>query len=76
MQLKHRRVASFDDHSTTNFAKHSPDPACNVVSDGLACFGAVAKAEHTHEVVKAGSSAAAARTRGFKWVNTDHTREH
>jgi len=32
--------------------------------------GTVAKAGCTHQVVKTGSAAAAARTPGFKWVNT------
>jgi hypothetical protein len=40
-------------------------PLCEVVSDGLACFGAVAKAGCAHEVIKTGSGAAAARTPGF-----------
>ena len=70
VQLKLRRVASFCNHSISDFAKRSLDPSCKVVSDGLACFGAVAKAGCAHEVVKTGSGAAAARTPGFKWVNT------
>ena len=41
-----------------------------MVSDGLACFAAVAEAGCRHEVIKTGSGAAAARTPAFKWVNT------
>jgi hypothetical protein len=41
-----------------------------VVSDGLACFGAVADAGYQHQIIKTGSGAAAARTAAFKWVNT------
>jgi hypothetical protein len=37
-------VTSFCNHALSNFAKRSLDPKCEVVSDGLACFGAVAKA--------------------------------
>jgi len=70
VRLKLRRVASFCSHSISLFAKRSLDPTCEVVSDGLACFGAVADAGCVHRVVKTGSGAAAARTPGFKWVNT------
>jgi len=41
-----------------------------VVSDGLACFGAVKEAGCQHEVIKTGSGPAAARVPAFKWVNT------
>lgn len=41
-----------------------------MVSDGLACFAAVAGAGCRHKVIKTGSGAAAARTPAFKWVNT------
>ena len=51
------------------FARRSLDPACEVVSDGLACFGGVADAGRTRQVAKAGSGAAAARAPTFKWVN-------
>lgn len=44
VQLKLRRAASFCYHSISIFAKRSLDPSCEVVSDGLACFGAVTKA--------------------------------
>jgi len=70
VRLKLHRVASFCTHSISMFAKRSLDPACEVVSDGLACFGGVADAGCTHQVVKTGSGAAAARTPTFKWVNT------
>src|SRR5208283_3465342 len=70
VQSKLRRGVSFCNHAISIFAKRSLDPSCEVVSDGLACFGAVAKAGCAHQVVKTGSGAAAARTPGFKWVNT------
>jgi ISXO2-like transposase domain len=41
-----------------------------VVSDGLACFAAVADAGCRHEVIKTGSGAAAVRKPAFKWVST------
>jgi hypothetical protein len=70
VRLKLRRVARFCRHSLAGFAKRSLDPACEVVSDGLACFAAVTDAGCSHQVVKTGSGAAAARTPAFKWVNT------
>jgi ribosomal protein L37AE/L43A len=70
VRLKLRRVASFCSHSISMFAKRSLDPTCDVVSDGLACFGAVTSAGCAHQVLKTGSGAAAARTPAFKWVNT------
>jgi transposase-like protein len=70
VQLKLRRVASFCNHAISTFAKRSLDPSCGVVSDGLAWFGAVTKAGCAHEVIITGSGAVAARTPGFKWVNT------
>jgi hypothetical protein len=62
VRLKLRRVTSFCNHALSTFAKRSLDPTCEVVSDGLACFSAVADAGCAHQVVKTGSGAAAART--------------
>ena len=70
MRLKLRRVARFCSHSMASFATRSLHPTCEVVSDGLACFGAVAEGGCAHQVVKTGSGATAARTPAFKWVNT------
>jgi hypothetical protein len=69
VRLKLCRVASFCNHALATFAKRSLDPACEVFSDGLACFAAVADAGCSHQVVKTGSGAAAARAPAFKWVN-------
>ena len=70
VRLKLRRVSSFCSHAISTFARRSLDPSCEVVSDGLACFGAVADAGCAHQVIKTGSGAAAARTPAFKWANT------
>ena len=70
VRLKLRRVASFCGRAISGFAKRGLDPACTVVSDGLACFGSVTDAGCTHQAIKTGSGAAAARTPAFKWVNT------
>src|ERR687886_365903 len=70
VRLKLRRVSSFCRHALSGFAKRSLDPAWEVVSDGLSCFGAVTEVGCRHEVIITGSGAAAARIPGFKWVNT------
>ena len=70
MQLKLRRIVSFCNHAIAIFANRSLDPSCAVVSDDLACFGACDHGRCSHEVIITGSGAAAARTPGFKWVNT------
>ncbi len=63
-------MAAFCGRRVTAFAKGSLDPACAVVSDGLRCFGRVADAGCTHQAIKTGSGAKAARVPAFKWVNT------
>jgi ribosomal protein L37AE/L43A len=70
VRLKLRRVTSFCGRAISGFARRSLAPNCEVVSDGLACFAAVAEAGCRHEVIKTGSGAAAARTPAFKWVST------
>src|SRR4051794_33953938 len=55
VRLKLRQVSSFCNHAISGFAKRSLDPACEVLSDGLACFGAVTKAGCKHEVIITGS---------------------
>ena len=44
VRLKLRRVTSFCGRAISGFAKQSLAPNCKVVSDGLACFAAVAEA--------------------------------
>jgi ribosomal protein L37AE/L43A len=70
VRLKLHRVAGFASRAVSGFAKRHFAPASEVVSDGLACFGAVTEAGCKHTVIKTGSGAAAARTPAFKWVNT------
>ena len=65
VRLKLRRVTSFRNLAIAGFAKRSLDPTCAVVSDGLACFGAVIEAGCKHEVSKSGSGPAAAQVRAF-----------
>ena len=70
VRLKLRRVSGFCGRAISGFARRGLDPGREVVSDGLACFAAVAEAGCRHEVIKTGSGAPAARTPAFKWVNT------
>ncbi|BAJ81288.1 putative transposase for insertion sequence element [Acidiphilium multivorum AIU301] len=70
VRLKLRRVAGFTGQAISRFALHSLDPACNVVSDGLACFHRVADAGCAHEAIVTGGGAEAARHPVFRWVNT------
>src|SRR5271157_5778662 len=45
-------------------------PDAQVLSDGLACFAAVADVGCTHTAIKTGAGPRAAKTPAFKWVNT------
>ena len=70
VHLKVRRVIGFCNHAISGFARTSLDPKCEVVSDRLACFGALTDAGCKHQAIKTGSGPAAARTPAFKLVNT------
>jgi ribosomal protein L37AE/L43A len=70
VRLKLRRVAGFRNTAIAAFARQALDPACTVVSDGLACFAAVTDAGCAHTIVKTGSGPGAAKTPAFNWVNT------
>jgi transposase-like protein len=70
VSIKLGRVATFSGDALSGFAKRNFNRACQVVSDGLACFASVTNAGCTHQAIKTGSGAAAARTPAFKWVNT------
>jgi len=70
VSLKLGRVAPFSGNALSGFARRNFDRACQVVSDGLACFASVTDAGCTHQTIKTGSGAVAARPPAFKWVNT------
>jgi ribosomal protein L37AE/L43A/transposase-like protein len=70
VRLKLRRVAGFRSASIAAFARQSLDPACAVLSDGLACLKAVTSAGCAHRVLKTGSGPRAGKTPAFRWVNT------
>jgi hypothetical protein len=65
-----RRVAGFRKVAIQKLACKALAPDAHVISDGLSCFAAVAKAGCTHTKIKTGGGAKAARKPAFKWVNT------
>ena len=69
VRIQLRVVEAFSNDALEKYAKLSLEPGCHVLSDGLACFGAVKKAGCTHEPkVTTGDKALADSV--FKWVNT------
>lgn len=70
VRIKLRRVASFSSGAVERFAGCCLDTTCHVVSDGLRCFAAVARAGCQHTAITTGSGPAAARAPAFRWVNT------
>jgi transposase-like protein len=69
-QLILRRVKTFSTFAIGKLAGTALASGIVVVSDGLRCFTAVTQAGCTHEVIKTGGGAKAAKTPAFKWVNT------
>jgi transposase-like protein len=70
VRLMLRRVAAFSGHAIARFARCNLDPACVVVSDGLACFRQVTLAGCTHQPMITGGGIEAVRNPAFRWVNT------
>ena len=69
-QIILRRVTAFSKVAIRKLATTALNCDAEVLSDGLACFAAVADVGCAHEAIKTGSGAKAARTPAFKWVNT------
>ena len=69
-QIILRRVKTFSNFAIGKLAGTALVSGIVVVSDGLRCFTAVTQAGCTHEVIKTGGGAKAAKTPAFKWVNT------
>jgi hypothetical protein len=62
-------VPGFTSAALKDWAVAHLAPGCRVLSDGLACFGAVTQAKCTHEVKVVGTSKPRDLPQ-FKWVNT------
>jgi len=69
-RLKLTVVKGFRKKEVEKLAKRDFAPGSNVVSDGLACWPAVAKAGCDHFPMVTGSGQQAARWAPFRWVNT------
>jgi len=65
-----RCVGGFTKAAIGDWAKAGLAAGSHVVSDGLACFGAVTDAQCTHAVVVTSRIHRAERLSVFKWVNT------
>ncbi|MBM3562389.1 MAG: IS1595 family transposase [Alphaproteobacteria bacterium] len=65
-----RRVKAFSKFAVAKLARAALESDAEVVSDGLACFCALADAGCRHTAIVTGSGAKAAKTPAFKWVNT------
>jgi hypothetical protein len=63
-------VKGFRKREVERIAKRDFAPGANVVSDGLSCWPAVAKAGCKHFPMRTGSGRQAARWSPFAWVNT------
>jgi transposase-like protein len=69
-RLKLTVVKGFRKQEVEKLAKRDFAPGSNVVSDGLSCWPAVAKAGCDHFPMITGSGRQAARWVPFRWVNT------
>lgn len=70
IHIKLSRVSGFRQYEIERWSKHHLRPRCKVVSDGLACFNAVAKAHCRHEPHVVGGVKEEIEHPRFKWVNT------
>ncbi len=69
-QMALQVVEGFSNTEVKAFAKAKLKPGADVISDGLACFGAVIDHGFSHTVVVSGGGRRAAKKSTFKWVNT------
>src|SRR5687768_15412200 len=69
-RLKLTVVKGFRNKEIEKLAKRDLAPGSNVVSDGLSCWPAVAKAGCCHFPMVTGSGKQAAKWAPFRWVNT------
>lgn len=65
-----RRVAGFTKEQIGRYARAGLAPGSDVVSDGLACFAALAEAGFAHTVITTGGGAKRPTEPAFQWVNT------
>ena len=63
-------VKGFRKREVEKVARRDLAPGSNVVSDGLSCWPAVAKAGCAHRPMRTGAGKRAAGWASFRWVNT------
>ena len=68
--MKLSKIKGFQLTEIARWSNHHLSPHSNVVSDGLACFKAVKKANCSHERHVVGGGKKAVEHPSFKWVNT------
>ena len=69
-QIILRPVKAFSLVAIRKLAATALAPDARVLTDGLACFAAVADVGCAHAAIKTGAGPRAAKTPAFKWVNT------
>ena len=69
-QIILRPVKAFSLVAIRKLAATALAPDAQVLTDGLACFAAVADVGCAHAAIKTGAGPRAAKTPAFKWVNT------
>lgn len=62
-------VRSFDNTSLQGWIAHRLAPACEVYTDGLACFRRLEDVGHAHTTLDTDGGRAATQTTGARWVN-------
>lgn len=63
-------VKGFTSDEVADFAGAKLEASCDVISDGLACFGAVIEQGCSHTYIVTGGGRKSAQKPAFKWVNT------
>jgi len=70
MRMNMNVVKGFRSKEIERWAKRHLEPDSHVVSDGLACFAAVTKAQCEHTSIVTGGGPSCVSLREFTWVNT------
>ncbi len=70
IRIKLNVVEGFRSDAIEAWAKQHIEPGTTVISDGLACFNAVTKADCLHDKIVCGGGKASVEEPEFYWVNT------
>jgi hypothetical protein len=69
-RIKLSVVKAFSKSAIRSWAKDSLSSDCNILSDGLRCFGVLSEMGYSHEIHIVGNSNDSLKTAPFNWVNT------